>query len=105
MALAVRISAARQTALHLVDDGSRRRLSGLSDRLARIGVTAQIVTTDGAPAGVVLLDLDAPLPDCATGALRVRPNQLQDATDLAKLLEAGQLVPAQPTGDSPVTAT
>jgi Kef-type K+ transport system membrane component KefB len=105
MALAVRVSAGRHTALRLLDDGSRRRLSNLSDRLSRIGVTAEIIAADAAPHGVVVLDLDAELPECATGALRVRAHQLQDTTDLAKLLEAGPLVPAQPTGESPVSAT
>ena len=93
LALAVRVSAGRQATLHLADDGSRRRVGALAERLQRLGLGVEVVSADTPAAGLVLLAVDAPLPAGATGALRVRAPQLQDTTELIRLLESDTLSP------------
>jgi hypothetical protein len=102
IAIAVRMAAVRHTTLMLVDDGSRRRLSGLVDRLARFGVHAEVVGQDQVAEGLLLLDAELPRPEGVATAVRVRPNRLKDQSELSKLLEDGILVPSQP---SPTTET
>ena len=92
----------RTTGLSLVDDGSRRRISGLVERLGRFGVQAAIAADGQAPQGLVALELDAPAPGGAVGLLRVRRSLLKDQSELNELLNAGPIVlPSQP----PATAT
>ncbi len=91
IALGVRLAAVRNRPLALIDDGSRKRISGLVDRLTRFGVTAS-VAADQAPHGLVALDLDAPAPAGAVGLLRVRASLLKDQSELDELLNAGPLV-------------
>jgi hypothetical protein len=102
IALAARIAAVRRAPLALVDDGSRRRISGLVDRLTHFGVRAEVAPDGQAPDGLVALDLDAPAPAGAAGLLRVRRSLLKDQSELNELLNAGPIVlPAQ----APATAT
>ena len=97
IALAARIAAVRATALSLVDDGSRRRISGLVERLGRFGVQAAIAADGEAPQGLVALELAAPAPGGAAGLLRVRRSLLKDQSELNELLNAGPIVlPSQP---------
>jgi Kef-type K+ transport system membrane component KefB len=96
IALGLRLSAVRGRVLQLIDDGSRRRISGLTERLERFGVTVEIITPEQFTGGIVLIDVEADTPASAAGLLRVRPNKLQDQSDLAKLIESGTILPAQP---------
>ena len=66
----------RGDVLQLIDDGSRRRVGGLVDRLHRIGVTSEIVNAEQVTTGVVMLELNARAPEGIPGLLRVRPNRL-----------------------------
>jgi hypothetical protein len=102
IALAARIAAVRAASLSLVDDGSRRRVSGLVDRLGRFGVQTAIAADGEAPQGLVALELDAAAPSGAVGLLRVRRSLLKDQSELNELLNAGPIgLPSQP----PATAT
>ena len=96
IALGARIAAVRRGTLTLIDDGSRRRLSGLVERLDRFGVHAEVTSPDTPGDGLVALEFDAPAPAGADGLLRVRPSRLTDQSELSALLEAGPIVlPAQ----------
>jgi hypothetical protein len=97
IALALRLAAVRGDVLQLIDDGSRRRVSGLTERLERFGVTVQVISPEQLTGGIVLVDIEAENPAGAPGVLRVRPNNLQDQSDLAKLIEVGTILPAQPS--------
>ncbi len=72
------------------------RVSGLAERVTRLGVRVEIITPDQLDGGIVLLDIEAAIPDGAGGLVRVRPNRVQDQSDLAKLLEDGWTVPSRP---------
>ncbi len=104
IAVGVRLAAARGDALQLVDDGSRRRLGGLAERLTRLGITAEVVSPENMANGILLTDLATTAPEGVAGLLRVRPGQLQDQSDLAKLMEAGSVVPAQAMPAARVTS-
>jgi Kef-type K+ transport system membrane component KefB len=95
IALALRLAAVRGDVLQLIDDGSRRRVAGLTERLERFGVTVQVITAQELTGGIVLIDFEAENSAGAPGVLRVRPNTLQDQSDLAKLIEDGTLVSGQ----------
>jgi Kef-type K+ transport system membrane component KefB len=94
--LALRLAAVRGSVLALVDDGSRRRISGLVERLERFGVSVEVITPDQLTSGILLVDVEAAVPAGAPGVLRVRPNKLQDQSDLAKLIEAGTVLTGRP---------
>ncbi len=95
IAIAMRMSAGRGTLLQLIDDGSRRRLPALAERLQRKGVAASVVTVDQVSALVIAVDMEAPAPAGVDGFLRVREGRLQDQSDLAKLLENDSFIPRQ----------
>jgi Kef-type K+ transport system membrane component KefB len=92
IALSVRLAAVRNAPLALLDDGTRKRMSGLTERLSRFGVSAAVAADGQAPQGLVALDLDAPAPDGAAGLLRVRKSLLKDQSELNELLNAGPIV-------------
>ena len=92
IALGVRIAAVRRVTLTLIDDGSRRRMSGLVERLDRVGVRAEVAAPDVATDGLVALEIQDTAPPWATGVLRVRPSRLTDQSELAALLAAGPIV-------------
>jgi hypothetical protein len=94
IALALRLSAVRGEELALIDDGSRRRVSGYIDRLERFGVTVAVISPEQLTGGIVLVDVEAEAPPGAPGVLRVRPNQVQDQSDLAKLIESDTVIHA-----------
>jgi hypothetical protein len=86
LALAIRWARARGSALQLVD-GGRRRLSGLIDRLQKLGVDAQQVPEASISAdAVALLPIDGEPPQCA-GSFKVRATKLRDESELSELLE------------------
>lgn len=105
IALALRLSAVRSNVLQLIDDGSRRRVSGLTERLERFGVTVEIITPEQLTGGIVMVDVEAEAPAGAPGVLRVRPNQVQDQSDLAQLIEDGGVLPAQSSGATTVSTS
>jgi Kef-type K+ transport system membrane component KefB len=92
IALGVRVAAVRGETLTLIDDGSRRRISGLVERLDRMGVRAQITALDAATEGLVALEIGETAPAWAGAVLRVRPSQLTDQSELAALFESGPIV-------------
>jgi hypothetical protein len=103
IALALRLAAVRGEALQLIDDGSRRRVSGYTERLERFGVPVQVISEAELNGGIVMVDLEAEAPAGAPGVLRVRPNQVQDQSDLAKLIESGTVLTAQSSGATTVS--
>ena len=105
IALGVRIAAVRRVTLTLIDDGSRRRITGLVERLDRLGVRVQVVPPEEALDGLVALEVDAPAPIGCTGLLRVRPSRLTDQSELVALFDAGIVVPSQDsTGVASISA-
>ena len=80
--------------LALIDDGSRRRVSGLVDRLTA-SVWRPRCAGRSAAGGLVALDIEAPVPAGAVGLLRVRRSLLKDQSELNALLDAGPIVPSQ----------
>ena len=104
IALGARVAAVRGVTLTLLDDGSRRRLSGLADRLDRFGVHAEVTGLDAATDGLVMVELQEAAPPWAAGVLRVRPSRLTDQSELAALLSGGPIVlPSQdPAGTQSV---
>jgi hypothetical protein len=94
----------RGEALQLIDDGSRRRVSGYTERLERFGVTVQVISEAELNGGIVMVDVEAEAPAGAPGVLWVRPNQVQDQSDLAKLIERGTVLTAQSSGATTVSS-
>jgi Kef-type K+ transport system membrane component KefB len=100
IALGVRIAAVRGETLTLIDDGSRRRIAGLIERLDRLGVHAQVVGPEDAVDELVALEIDAPAPFGCSGLLRVRPSLLTDQSELAALIDAGIVAARQPAANA-----